>query len=309
MRTMVLATARQTRLSPIGTCKRALCLVAWLAASVSFPTLQRPAAAASETRLALAGARIFDGTGAALRDGVILIRGERIAAIGPREQITLPDDARVIDLSGHWIIPGLIDAHVHFFQSGGLYTRPDIIDLRRFRPYAREIAWIRNQLPATLARYLASGITSVIDMAGPQWVLEVRDLTQRTPVAPRVALAGPALAPWLPPALRDEHAPGVIVRTPQQARTQVRRLAERDPDLIKIWFVPGPEMDLEQEFAWVSAAIDAAHAMGLRVAAHATELEVARRMAQAGVDILVHSVEDQPVDEDFIALLTQKGIV
>ena len=305
-----LANARQTSVSPIRTCECTLCLVAWLAAAtLSFAALQRPAAAASETPLALAGARIFDGTGAALRDGVILIRGKRIAAIGPREQITLPDDARVIDLSGHWIIPGLIDAHVHFFQSGGLYTRPDIIDLRRFRPYASEIAWIRNQLPATLARYLASGITSVIDMAGPQWVLEVRDLTQRTSAAPRVALAGPALAPWLPPALSDEHAPGVIVRTPQQARNQVRRLAERDPDLIKIWFVPGPEMDLEQEFAWVSAAIDAAHAIGLRVAAHATELEIARRMAQAGVDILVHSVEDQPVDEGFIALLTQTGIV
>lgn len=301
--------ACQISVSPIATGKRFLCLVAWLVATLSTAAVQRPAAAQSETPLALAGARIFDGTGAPLMDGVILLRGERIAAIGPRDQINLPDDAREIDLSGHWIIPGLIDAHVHFFQSGSLYTRPDIIDLRRFWPYASEITWIRDQLPTTLARYLASGITSVVDMAGPQWVLEVRDLAQRSSAAPRVMLAGPGLAPLLPPALSDEHAPGVIVRTPQQARNQVRRLAAQRPDLIKIWFVPAPTMDLEQEFAWISAAIDAAHAIGLRVAAHATELELARRMAQAGVDILVHSVDDQPVDDDFIALLTQKGIV
>ena len=286
-----------------------LCLIASLLTALSPATMRYAGAAPSGIPLALTGARIFDGTGAPLMNGVVLIRGERITAIGTREQIALPDDARVIDLSGHWIIPGLIDAHVHFFQSGGLYTRPDIIDLRRFWPYASEIAWIREQLPATLARYLASGVTSVIDMAGPQWVLEVRDLTQHTSAAPRVALAGPGLAPVLPPALSGEHAPGVIVRTPQQARSQVRRLAERHPDLIKIWFVPAPEMDLEQEFAWISAAIDEAHAIGLRVAAHATELEVARRMAQVGVDILVHSVEDQPIDEGFITLLTQKGIV
>ena len=304
------AANRRIAILAIGTrTSRLLCLIACLVVALHHASIQRVAAAQSEMPLALTGARIFDGTGAPPMDGVILVRSERIAAIGPREQIALPGNARVIDLSGHWIIAGLIDAHVHFFQSGGLYTRPDIIDLRRFWPYASEIAWIRQHLPATLTRYLASGITSVVDMAGPEWVLQVRDLATPPAAAPRVALAGPGLAPLLPPALRGEHAPAVIVRTPQQARDQVRRLAARRPDLIKIWFVPTPGMDLEQEFAWISAAIDASHAVGLRVAAHATELDVARRMAEAGVDILVHSVEDQPVDANFIALLKQRRIV
>ncbi len=171
--------------------------------------------------------------------------------------------------------------------------------MRGFWPYASEIAWIRERLPATLARYLASGITSVVDMAGPEWVLGVRDLAKQTATAPRVAATGQGFAAGLPPALSGEYAPGVIVRSPQEARIAVHRLAARRPDLVKIWFVPTPAMDLDKDFAWIRAAIDESHALRLRVAAHATDLELARRMARAGVDILVHSVDNEPVDKAF----------
>jgi imidazolonepropionase-like amidohydrolase len=281
----------------------------WLLCCLNVAELHSAAAASRETSLVLAGARIFDGTGAPASDGTVLVRGERIAAVGPAEHIALPDDARVIDLSGHWIIPGLIDAHVHFFQSGSLYTRPDVIDLRRFWPYDREIAWIRARMPATLARYLASGITSVVDLAGPDWVLEVRELAQQTPGAPRVRVTGPGLASLLPPPLTGQHAPAVIVGNPEEARREVVRLASRRPDLIKIWFAPTPAMDLDREFAWIEAAVEEGHALGLRVAAHATELELARRMVQAGVDILVHSVDDKAVDDAFVDLLKRRGVI
>ncbi len=281
----------------------------WALTTLSLAVFQTVAAAESRAPLALTGATIFDGTGEPVTEGVILVRGERIVAIGPRGQVSLPDDAEIVDLHGHWIIPGLIDAHVHFFQSGSLYTRPDVVDLRRFWPYSSEIAWIRARLPATLTRYLASGITSVIDMAGPEWVLEVRDLAKQTATATRVAAAGQGLAPGLPPALSGEYAPGVIVRSPQEARIAVNGLAARRPDLLKIWFVPTPAMDLDNEFAWIRAAIDEGHALGLRVAAHATDLELARRMARAGVDILVHSVDNEPVDKAFVDLLKQRNVI
>jgi imidazolonepropionase-like amidohydrolase len=281
----------------------------WLLCCFSPTELHSAVAASRETSLVLAGARIFDGTGAPASEGIILVRGERIAAIGPAERIAVPDDARVIDLSGYWIIPGLIDAHVHFFQSGSLYTRPDVIDLRRFWPYNREIAWIRARLPATLTRYLASGITSVIDLAGPEWVLEVRQLAQQTPHAPRVRVAGPGLAPLLPPPLTGQHAPAVIVGNAEEARREVVRLASRRPDLIKIWFAPTPAMNLDRQFAWIEAAVEESRTLGLRVAAHATELELARRMVQAGVDVLVHSVDDKAVDDAFVDLLKQRGVI
>ncbi|MGH8521633.1 MAG: amidohydrolase family protein, partial [Gammaproteobacteria bacterium] len=126
---------------------------------------------------AFVGATLIDGTGRASRpDATVLIENEHISAVGNTSALTIPKNAKIFDVSGKWIVPGLIDAHVHFFQSGGLYTRPDVIDLRAVRPYEKEIAGIREQLPATLARYLASGVTSVVDMGGPNWTFEVREL-------------------------------------------------------------------------------------------------------------------------------------
>ena len=61
-------------------------------------------------------------------------------------------------------MPGLTDAHVHFFQSGGLYTRPDAIDFRKYKPYDKEIDWVHNNMEDFLRRYIQCGITSVIDV-------------------------------------------------------------------------------------------------------------------------------------------------
>lgn len=67
--------------------------------------------------------------------------------MGTRGTVAIPPEAQVIDARGQWIVPGLIDAYIHFFQSGGLYTRPDILDLRSVRPYTEEIARIKRGLP------------------------------------------------------------------------------------------------------------------------------------------------------------------
>ena len=86
-------------------------------------------------RLVIRGITVIDGTGAPPRpNAAIVIEGDRIRAVGPAAGVQIPPGAEMVDASGKWIIPGLIDAHVHLGQSGGLYTRPDIIDLRSIRP-------------------------------------------------------------------------------------------------------------------------------------------------------------------------------
>src|SRR5260370_23383310 len=81
---------------------------------------------------------------------------------------------RVIDCKGKFILPGYIDTHIHFFQSADLFTRPDILNLNSVRPYRDEVAWIKSHLDDTFARYLRSGITSVVDVGGPFWNFDVR---------------------------------------------------------------------------------------------------------------------------------------
>jgi imidazolonepropionase-like amidohydrolase len=68
---------------------------------------------------AICGARLFDGSGAIpIKDGVLLINGEKIETVGPRGSFSLPSEAEIIDASGMTIIPGLIDAHIHLDLHG-----------------------------------------------------------------------------------------------------------------------------------------------------------------------------------------------
>jgi len=258
---------------------------------------------------AFVGATLIDGTGGAPRaNAVILVEGDRIAAVGNRDEIPIPPEAQLIDASGKWIVPGLIDAHIHFFQSGGLYTRPDVIDLRDIRPYADEIAGVRQRIPDTLARYVASGVTSVVDVGGPLWTFEVRDLAARSEPAPRVAAAGPLIATYFPQELKADDLALIKVDSPEESRATAREILPRKPNLIKIWFIPLPGRSLSIQTAVVRAAIEASHAAGTRVVVHATELETARAAVQAGADILAHSVEDRRVDEAFIKLLKDRNV-
>src|SRR5437764_340895 len=92
-----------------------------VAVTTAFPTPD-----AAPPNLALVGATLVDGTGASpVRDAVVVMRESRIACAGPRAACPLPPDADTVDATGKWIIPGLIDAHVHFSQTGWVDGRPD----------------------------------------------------------------------------------------------------------------------------------------------------------------------------------------
>ena len=77
-----------------------------------------------DTITVIRGGTVIDSTGQApIEDAVIVIEGERIREIGTADRVSVPEGAEVIDAAGKWIVPGLIDAHVHFFQSGGMPPR------------------------------------------------------------------------------------------------------------------------------------------------------------------------------------------
>lgn len=288
---------------PLGLAAVAIAISAWAAGG-------QEAAVSPATGFAIVGATLLDGTGGPPRaDTIVVVEGERIKAVGTRAQVPLAKGLRIVDGRGRWVMPGLVDAHVHFFQSGGVYTRPDVIDLRSHRSYAQEIARVKERLPATFARYLLCGITSVADAGGPMWNFDVRDQAARTVLAPRVAVAGPLVSTVARPQLDLGDPPIVKVDSPAEARALVSREAARRPDFTKIWFIQRPGDDAARGRALLDAVVDESRRHRLRVAVHATELAGARAAVDAGAAILVHSVFDQPVDEAFVAAVREKGVV
>ena len=244
-----------------------------------------------------------------VQNATIIIDGDKIAAAGDAKTISTPKDARLIDCKGKFILPGYIDTHVHFFQSGDLYTRPDVVDLTKVRPYADEVAWIKRNLPDTFERYLRSGITSVVDVGGPMWNFEVRKKANATAKAPRVAVAGPLISSVSREKLDLGDPPIVKIDSPEQAREFVRKLAAQNPDLVKIWYIVDKDHPVDSFRPIVRATVEESHAHKLRVAVHATELETARAAVEEGADILVHSVIDKRVDDAFVKLLQDRHTI
>jgi len=253
---------------------------------------------------------IFDGTGnPVLKNGVIVIEGDRIKDIGYRGNIRGGPGITILDAKGKFAIPGLIDAHVHFDQSANIFARPDAVDLRQVRSYADEIEWTKQRLPDTLMRYLRAGITGVVDMGGPMWTLDFRDSSNQAADSPRIAVAGPLISTEADPQLESSDSPVILMETPEDALGLVRKIAEHKPDLIKILFIHHPGQDLDRQAALVRIAIDESHRLGIRVAAHASELDTAKAVLGAGADILVHSVSDRRVDSEFLAMVKARDVI
>ncbi len=243
-----------------------------------------------------------------INDATIVMNDGRITALGPSSEVAVPENATVHELPDKYVIPGLIDGHVHFFQSGGLYTRPDALDLRSKRPYPEELRRIKERLPDTFRRYLRSGVTSVVDVGGPMWNLDVRARADTTATAPTVVTAGPLISSVSRPRLDTGDPPILQITTPEAARTEVQEQVNAGVDLIKIWYITAGDSPASYRPV-VDATVDEAHAAGKRVAVHATALETARAAVEAGADILVHSVFDEPVDDNFVQLLLEEDVL
>src|SRR5947207_2127198 len=170
----------------------------WFGLAAALMLAGVPCQAAETSIIAIVGATVIHPDrnlpSAVAANSMLIIAGRRIESIGPAGSTAVPAGATRIDGKGKWVVPGLIDSHVHFFQSGNLYTRPDVADFNAWMPYAKEVERNKRRLAATFKVWLASGVTSVVDIGGPFWNFEMRDAALKSPAAPRVAVAGPLLS-------------------------------------------------------------------------------------------------------------------
>jgi imidazolonepropionase-like amidohydrolase len=270
-----------------------------------------PAPLASQVARAIVGATLLDGTGAPpVADAVVIVREGRIACAGTRRSCPIPSRARRIDARGTWLIPGLIDAHVHFSQTGWFDGRPDAADLRDRFPYAEVEARLEAHPEPFFHSYLCSGITSVFDVGGYPWTWRLRDRFSNNPRAPRIAAAGPLLSTidfWL-------NLPGqqqfIYMANDSIVRETVRTHAAFRSDAVKLWYIMPPQPpDTVRIQALVRTAADEAHKHHLRFIVHATGLWEAKDAIRAGADVLVHSVFDKPVDDEFLELARSHHVI
>lgn len=256
---------------------------------------------------ALTGATIVDGTGAAPRTGTVVMRDGKVACVGTCE---LGPDVETIDARGKWIVPGLVDAHVHYSQTGWADGRPDALDLRDRFPYDSTVAELERNPERFYRSWLCSGVTATFDVGGFPWTWGLRARAERSTSAPHVAAAGPLLSTldhWLNlPASRQF----VFMGSDSAARAGARMVAANRSDALKVWYLVGPESpDTAGWKARLRAGAEEARRAGIPLIVHATGLWPAKDALRAGAQLLVHSVGDRPVDDEFLALMKRGGAV
>lgn len=244
----------------------------------------------------------------------VLVMDGKISSVDKNKQYKLPEGTTILEGEGKYLVPGFTDAHVHFFQSGGIYARPDAIDLRKIRPYGEEIKWTHNNMDDLLRRYLSAGITSVIDVGSSNSFLKQRDTFATKTWSPLVKMTGPLLTTWVPAVFKNlgNDAPFVEMLNDSITRKAVRDQVALKTDFIKIWYIvldKEVEQGARKNLPLVQAAIDEAHKNNLRVAVHATERITAQLAVEAGADFLVHSVDDEIIPDAFVKLLKEKKTV
>ena len=241
----------------------------------------------------------------------VLAENGKIVAIG--KDLKSTHVQYVINGIGKWIVPGFADAHIHFFQSGGIFTRPDVIDLRKYVPYDQEIKWVHDHMEDFLRLYMTAGITSVIDVGSTFNFLQQRDSFQNKFYAPIISMTGPLLTTYIPDAFKNlgNDSPFILMTSEEQSREGVRSELPYKPDFIKIWYiVRGPvDSSARASLPFVKAVIDEAHKNNLKVAVHATQRITAQLAVEAGADFLVHSVDDEIISDEFVKLLKNKNVV
>jgi imidazolonepropionase-like amidohydrolase len=248
--------------------------------------------------LTLQHATLINPNSSPIPNANIVIRGDRIACAGTATACPRPAGSQTVDLTGTYIGPGLIDAHVHYSQTGWVDGRPDAIDLRARYPYDSVVHALEKHPEHFHRANLCSGVTTVFDVGGFPWTYALARQSRAADDAPRVVAAGPLLATITV----DSQMMGQFVFMSDEAtvRASVREHRAAGAEAIKVWYIQVPDSLHKHAKAMLNAAGDEARKVGLRLIVHATELPSAMDALAAGANVLVHDVEEGTVNPAFI---------
>lgn len=260
------------------------------------------------SELVIVGGRVWDGTGSDPRPASVVVHGDRIVGIRS-PSAALPAGAARIDAAGGFVMPGMIDSHVHLSSSGAanyeLQRLKDLLPLQALRG------------AANAQRMLQAGFTTVRDLSAPGFMnVAIRQaFDEGIMVGPRVLAAGMSLT--VPGGHGDSYyrpeisvAREGIVNGPDEARRAVREWVKLRVDLIKLLVTGGVMTDgsdvgaLQWTHDELAAAIGQAHQLGVRVAGHCHGAAGVKAAVKLGLDTVEHGTM---LDEEAVALMVEHG--
>jgi imidazolonepropionase-like amidohydrolase len=282
--------------------------------------------AAMAASLAIVNGTVIDGTGSApLKKAVVVIEGERIAAVGPAGKVTIPEGAEVIDAKGKFVIPGLMDANVHLF-----FGSADLEMMYRFEGRYDELIIEAAQVA------LKTGQTTVYDTWGPlPGLVKARDkINSGEALGSRIFLAGNIIGfdgPYsadfaanfaevvtgkFATEINEMWQQGVgrelMWRTPQEVGERVEEYATKGMDFLKYASSGHQEMYYLAFSPRVQRTIvDVGHRAGMTVQAHVSSPESLDIAIDAGLDIATHcdiSGLVDPIPAETIQKMVDRGV-
>jgi imidazolonepropionase-like amidohydrolase len=199
------------------------------------------------------------GTSSVQRNRTVVITGDRITSVSDTEKFQLPQNARVIDATGQYLIPGLWDMHVHSAFGDWFPGGRDII----------------------LPLFIANGVTGVRDMGGDIPVLMEwrKEIASGQIVGPRMVISGPMLDAYLPNG-KLRFPSSIAVSTPAMAVAAVDSLKAQGVDFIKVQSVISHD-------AYLAAAAEA-HKQGLPIVGHVPDKVRIHEVVEAGQKSIEH---------------------
>ena len=263
---------------------------------------------ADEATTVLRGGTIIDGKGGRIERGTIVVRGDRIVSVGA-EPASLPPDARIHDVTGLTVLPGLMDAHIH--PNGTNTTDPYRFHLTP----SEEVKMIRGALE--IGQVLASGVTTIRALGhGPaDHVYAYRQAILEGLIrGPRILTSGWALSqtrghgdvPELPQEWVEHARPrATFCDGPVECRVAARRNFGEGANLIKIYTSDNRTGRPDFTVAELTAVADEAHRRGAKVATHSKTYAAVMNALHAGIDTIEHGPAE--VHRDLLELMLEKG--
>ncbi len=239
---------------------------------------------------------VIDGTGAAAIPGsAIVMTDGKISFVGPVASLKVPNGAKVQDMSGKFVMPGIIDSHVHI---GMMH------DVTQDEKYETP-----ENVQADLKQYAAYGVTAVQVLGTDKdFVLDMRNRQRKDrPTMARIFSAGQGAV------IKGGYG-GLVgvtnpISTPEEGRKLVDEQAAKGVDFIKLWVDDERKtIPVKMPSAVSAAIIDEAHKKHLRAVAHVFYLADAKELVREGINGFAHMVRDQPVDNELLGMMKAKGV-